>query len=180
MKQFLLPVWEILETLIIALVSILIIYTFMAQPFVVDGASMEPNFQDGNYLIVDEMTYRFREPQRGEVVVFYNPRNESEIYIKRIIGLPGEQVSVSGDEVKINGKILHESYMRIAGSVLGAKVFDLAPNEYFMMGDNRLNSSDSRIWGPLKRNDIIGTVRLRFWPPGKLDIFREAISYTFS
>src|SRR3989344_9268225 len=113
MKQFLLPVWEILETLIIALVSILIIYTFMAQPFVVDGASMEPNFQDGNYLIVDEMTYRFREPQRGEVVVFYNPRNESEIYIKRIIGLPGEQVSVSGDEVKINGKILHESYMRI-------------------------------------------------------------------
>jgi len=180
MRQFLLPVWEILETLAIALISIFIIYTFIAQPFIVQGASMEPNFENGDYILIDEITYRFREPQRGEVIIFHNPRNENEFYIKRVIGLPGEEVSISGDEIKVNDKVLQEDYLPVAGSVVGARVFDLAPNEFFVMGDNRPQSFDSRSWGALKRDEIIGTVRLRFWPPGKLQIFRQAISYTFS
>ena len=137
MKQFFLPFWEILETLAIALASIFIIYTFMAQPFIVQGASMEPNFSDGDYILIDEITYRFREPQRGEVIVFRNPRNESEFYIKRVIGLPGEEVSISGEEVKVNGDLINEYYLPIHGAVVGERVFDLADDEYFVMGDNR-------------------------------------------
>jgi len=180
MKQFLLPFWEVLETLAIALVSLFIIYTFMAQPFIVQGASMEPNFSDGDYILIDEITYRFREPQRGEVIVFRNPRNESEFYIKRIIGLPGEEVIVSGEEVKINGATLSEDYLPAEYGVLGERVFNLEDDEYFVMGDNRSQSFDSRSWGPLKRYEITGTVRLRFWPPGKLQIFRESLNHNYS
>jgi len=180
MKQFLLPFWEVLETLAIALASIFIIYTFMAQPFIVQGASMEPNFSDGDYILIDEITYRFREPERGEVIVFRNPRNESEFYIKRVVGLPGEEIVINGEEVKVDGTLLSEDYLPIHGSVVGEKVFDLGEDEYFVMGDNRDQSFDSRSWGPLKEDEIIGTVRLRFWPPSKLHIFRQTVSYNFS
>ena len=180
MKQFLLPFWEVAETLAIALVSLFIIYTFIAQPFIVQGDSMEPNFSDGDYILIDEITYRFREPQRGEVIVFMNPRNESEFYIKRVIGLPGEEVIVSGDVVKINGEPLSEEYLPVNYTVTGERVFDLSDDEYFVMGDNRPQSFDSRSWGALKRNEIIGTVRLRFWPFGKINIFRGALNYNYS
>mgnify|MGYP001587763854 CR=1 FL=1 len=114
------------------------------------------------------------------MIVFHNPGNESEFYIKRIIGLPGEEVVIDGGEVKIDGVTLNEAYLRTYGPVVGERVFDLGEDEYFMMGDNRGNSSDSRSWGPLKRDEVIGTVRLRFWPPSKLEKFRRAMSYTFS
>lgn len=180
MKQCLLPFWEVLETLAIALASLFIIYTFMAQPFIVQGASMEPNFSDGDYILIDEITYRFREPQRGEVIVFRNPRNESEFYIKRIIGLPGEEVVVNGTEIKINGAVLDESYLPADYGITGERVFDLSDDEYFVMGDNRSQSFDSRSWGPLKRDEITGTVRFRFWPFNKAQIFRESINYNYS
>lgn len=149
----------------------------MAQPFVVEGASMEPNFSDGDYILIDEITYRFREPERGDVVVFKNPRNESEFYIKRIIGLPGEEVVLSGNLVKINGVPLNESYLPVGYTITGELIFNLDDDEYFVMGDNRLQSFDSRSWGPLKRNEIIGTVRLRFWPFNKIEIFRGSINH---
>ena len=180
MKQFLLPFWEVAETLAIALLSIYVIYTFVAQPFVVQGASMKPNFSDGDYILVDEITYRFREPVRGEVIVFRNPNNESEFYVKRVIGLPGEEVVVNANTVKINGDVLKEDYLPIENGISGERVFNLEADEYFVMGDNRVHSFDSRAWGPLKRNKIIGSVRLRFWPVNQIHIFREAVKYNYS
>ena len=167
MKQFLLPILEILEILAVVLVAIYIIYGFVAQPFLVQGASMEPNFSTGDYLLVDEMTYRLREPERGEIIVFKNPNNESEFFIKRIIGLPGEQVIVSDGNVLINGELLSEKYLVPGTEVTGEYVFQLGEGQYFVMGDNRPQSYDSRRWGSLGENLIVGMVRLRFWPPSE-------------
>lgn len=171
MKQFLLPLWEVLEILAVALISIFIIYSFIAQPFQVQGASMEPNFYTKQYLIVDEISYHFRDPDRGEVVVFHNPRNESEFYIKRVVGLPGEKVDIDNGKVKItnseypHGFSFDEYYLPPGTETRGNATFRLAEDEYFVMGDNRLQSFDSRSWGPVKRSEIVGVVRLRLWPP---------------
>ncbi len=143
---------------------------------------MKPNFSDGDYILIDEITYRFRAPERGEVIVFRNPnkKNESEFYIKRVIGLPGEEVMINTKTVKINGEVLKEDYLPIENGISGERVFDLGADEYFVMGDNRAESYDSRSWGPLKRKGIIGSVRLRFWPVNQIHIFREVINYNYS
>lgn len=165
MKQFLLPFLEIFEILAVVLISIYIIYGFIAQPFLVQGASMEPNFSSGDYLLVDEATYRFREPERGEVIVFRNPSNTSEFFIKRIVGLPGEEVVINDNDVAIDGEQIDEVYLRGVTNVEGQYIFQLDEDEFFVMGDNRPQSFDSRSWGPLGDGLIIGVVRLRFWPP---------------
>jgi len=171
MKQFLLSFLEIFEILAVVLISIYIIYGFIAQPFLVQGASMSPNFSSGDYLLVDETTYRFREPERGEVIVFKNPNNTSEFYIKRIIGLPGEEVVISDSEINIDGKDINEIYLGANVDFDGQYIFQLDDDEYFVMGDNRQQSFDSRNWGPLGENLIIGIVRLRFWPPVTFETF---------
>src|SRR4030043_174613 len=168
-KKFFSFVWEILKIVIIALVIVVPIRYFLFQPFFVKGQSMEPNFENGDYLIVDEISYRFREPQRGEVVVFKYPRNLSQRYIKRIIGLPGEKIEIKDGKILIfnaNGiQALDESnYLPIYIVTPGVIQTSLAENEYFVLGDNRPSSSDSRYWGPLPREDIIGRVFFRAWP----------------
>jgi signal peptidase I len=180
-KQFLLVFWEILEILTVAFLSLFLVYTFLAKPFVVQGASMEPSFFDGDYILIDEITYRFREPQRGEVIVFKNPANETEFYIKRIVGLPGEEVVINADGVKVNGMVVDKNG-RSADyyAMTGERVFRLGKDEYFVMGDNRAKSFDSRNWGPLKRYEITGAVRLRFWPLNKIQIFRGSMNYLYS
>lgn len=170
-KKFLLSIWEVVEAMAVALASIFIIYSFIAQPFLVQGASMEPNFSTGNYLIVDEITYRFREPARGEVIVFHNPNDKSEFYIKRIIGLPGEKIEIRNGIVTINEELFEEEYLPEGAIVDGDVSFDLKEDEYFVMGDNRSRSFDSRRWGPLKRDEIVGAVRLRFWPIDSFQTF---------
>ncbi len=173
MKKYLLDVWEVLETLIVAFVSILLIYEFVAQPFKVEGVSMQPNFQNGDYLLVDELTYRFQNPERGQVIVFHNPQDVKEYYIKRIIGLPGDTVTIENNQVYVNGKLLHESYLPPGLPTPGNETVVLKKNpaQYFVMGDNRILSYDSRYWGPVDRNLIVGVVRLRFWPLGELKFF---------
>lgn len=171
MKQFLLPFLEVFEILAVVLISIYIIYGFIAQPFLVQGASMEPNFSSGDYLLIDEATYYFREPSRGEVIVFKNPNDTDEFYIKRIVGLPGEEVVVSDDDVAIDGEVINELYLGDGIQVDGRYVFQLDDNEYFVMGDNRPQSFDSRNWGPLGEDLIVGVVRLRFWPPATFGSF---------
>jgi len=171
MKQFLLPFLEVFEILAVVLISIYIIYGFIAQPFLVQGASMEPNFSSGDYLLVDEATYYFREPSRGEVIVFRNPNDTDEFYIKRIVGLPGEEVVVSDNEVAVDGEVLDEFYLPDDIKIDGRYVFQLDDGEYFVMGDNRPQSFDSRNWGPLGEELIIGAVRLRFWPPATFGSF---------
>ena len=171
MKQFLSQLLEIFEVLAVVLFSIFIINHFIAQPFLVQGASMEPNFSSGDYLLVDEATYYFREPTRGEVVVFKNPNDVREFYIKRIVGLPGEEIVVSDGNVLVDGEVLDEDYLSDGISVDGRYVFQLGDGEYFVMGDNRPQSFDSRSWGPLGEELIIGVVRLRFWPPASFGSF---------
>lgn len=160
---------EIFEVIIVAIVAVFIIRAFVAQPFLVSGSSMEPTFHNGNYLIVDELTYNFRSPERGEVVVFRSPDGSGTYYIKRIIGLPGEKVVIDGDQITVISEdesvILAENYIVEGGrsSVLYQEV-ELKGEEYFVMGDNRGFSFDSRSWGALNKESIIGVVRFRLWP----------------
>ncbi|HMB17415.1 MAG TPA: signal peptidase I [Candidatus Paceibacterota bacterium] len=167
MKKIFWSFLEIFETVIIAVVAVVLIRTFITQPFLVSGSSMEPTFENGNYLLVDELAYRFREPERGEVVVFKDPINGSSFYIKRIIGLPGEKVVIDDGKVSVykgdDLKRLEEGYVL---NVNEREDYEkkLEKNEYFVMGDNRGFSFDSRNWGPLGENKIVGLVRFRLWP----------------
>ncbi|MFZ2500664.1 MAG: signal peptidase I [Minisyncoccia bacterium] len=141
---------------------------FIISPFVVDGESMHPTFKNLDYLIIDEAVYYFKDPARGDVIVFRYPGNPSIFYIKRIIGLPGETVSIDHGNPTItteNGKILTlaEPYIVNEDATYTKKV-SLGDGEYFVMGDNRPNSSDSRVWGILPRKNIIGRVDLRLLP----------------
>ncbi len=170
MKQFFLASREILEVVLISLFTVYIIRSFLVQPFLVSGASMEPNFSDGNYLLIDELTYRFRPPVRGEVTVFRYPGDVKTFYIKRIIGLPGERVLVKDGAVHIyntehpEGLRLSEDYIPPSVMTIGNVDRTLKPDEYFVLGDNRYFSFDSRNWGILPKNDIVGVVRLRLLP----------------
>ena len=169
MKSFFAFIWEIIKIVIIALLIVVPIRYFIFQPFFVKGQSMEPNFENGDYLIIDEISYRFREPLRGEVLVFKYPQNPSQRYIKRIIGLPGETITIEDGKVIIfneNGtQILNETgYLPLFTLTPGDIRVTLTGDEYFVLGDNRISSSDSRRWGPLPREDIIGRVLFRAWP----------------
>ena len=179
MKKFFWSLFEVVETVAVAVIAVILVRTFIAQPFLVSGSSMEPNFKDGDYLLVDELAYRFREPVRGEVVVFKYPGDHKTYYIKRIIGLPGERVVVNGDSVSVYGtdgkKIeLNEPY--IAEMSIQKDIDEtLSENEYFVMGDNRDFSYDSRSWGPLTRADVTGLVKFRLWPVSAISSFKPAI-----
>lgn len=163
-------IWEILEVILIAAVTVFLIRTFLVQPFLVSGASMEPNFANGNYLLIDEITFRFREPERGEVIVFRSP-NEATFFIKRIIGLPVEHLVIRNNQVFINGKLLSEKYLPTDFKTAGVVDVTLGSDEFFVLGDNRYNSFDSRNWGPLERKKIIGLVRLRLLPLNEFQIY---------
>lgn len=176
--SFFLFLWEIVKITILALVIILPIRYFIAQPFFVKGASMEPAFEDGDYLIINEVSYRFSKPRRGEVVVFRFPENPKQFFIKRIIGLPEETIEIRNNTVKIfnkqspTGFILDEfGYLDPGQTTQGNLKTSLDENEYFVLGDNRLHSSDSRRWGPLDKSFITGKVFIRAWPFNKLKYF---------
>lgn len=170
MKQTLLFFWEVAKIVILALVIVVPIRYFIFQPFIVKGLSMEPNFHDGDYLIIDEISYRFKQPERGEIIVFKYPRDPSQRFIKRIIGLPQEKVELQYDQITITDKfgerkVLDESNYLVSQAQLGEMAVTLAENEYFVLGDNRMHSFDSRKWGALKRENIVGRAIIRAWPP---------------
>ncbi len=189
----LLLLWDFLKIVIIALVIIVPIRYFVFQPFIVSGSSMEPNFQNGQYLIIDELTYNFKQPQRGQVVVMHYPRNPKEFFIKRIVGLPGEKIQIDNGKVTIyndehpQGVIISEPYLPNQGltfpqdtSVVGGnKILTLGSDEYFMLGDNRLASSDSRTWGVLARKYMVGRVWLRVLPISEFGVFNHLPAYSF-
>lgn len=168
MKKVLLSIWETLKIIIIALAIVIPIRYFLFQPFLVRGQSMEPNFKDGDYLLVDEISYRFRGPQRGEVIVFRYPKDLSQRFIKRIIGLPGETVEVKNGKITIYNEkgsvVLNENNYLSAATTSGDLKFSLGEYEYFVLGDNRDFSYDSRRFGVLPKEDITGRVFLRAWP----------------
>ena len=168
MKDFLSFLLETIKIVILAIIIVFPVRYFIFQPFFVQGISMEPNFFNSDYLIVDEITYRFRDPQRGEVIVFKYPQSPAQRYIKRIIGLPGETVIIENGQITIiNGNekfILDESGYLPDSYTSGEIKASLSENEYFVLGDNRAFSSDSRRWGSLSEEFIVGKVYLRAWP----------------
>ena len=168
-KNTLFFVWEVSKIVLIALIIVVPIRVFVFQPFFVKGQSMEPNFYNSDYLIIDELTYRFKAPERGDVIVFKYPRNPSQKYIKRIIGLPDETIEIQNNQIIISKyldtMVLNESeYLSTSVSTPGNMKVILSDNEYFVMGDNRAASSDSRKWGALPEENIIGRAILRPWP----------------
>lgn len=174
MKSFFYSIWEIFEVVLIAVLIVLFVRNFLIQPFLVSGSSMEPNFSSGDYLLIDEVSYRFREPQRGEVIVFHYPGDEKTYYIKRIIGLASERLTIKNGEIIIfnkeqpEGFTLEENYLPLTIKTFSDEEVALKDNEYFVLGDNRAYSYDSRSWGNLSKNEIVGLVKLRLWPFNKV------------
>ncbi|MBT4153628.1 MAG: signal peptidase I [Candidatus Magasanikbacteria bacterium] len=168
---------EVLKILFLAVITIVIVRYFLFKPFYVKGASMEPTYYASEYLIVDELTYRFRTPERGEVVVFEAPIAEKDFYIKRVIALPGERVKVAQGKVVIyneahpQGFVLDETY--IVEETPGSDTLTVAEGEYYVLGDNRNASLDSRTFGAISENLIVGRAWLRGWPFTRLGIIHS-------
>ncbi|PJE76715.1 signal peptidase I [Candidatus Uhrbacteria bacterium CG10_big_fil_rev_8_21_14_0_10_48_16] len=168
--------FEVVQIVLISSAIIIPIRYFLIQPFYVKGASMEPNFYDHEYLIIDELTYRFRDPFRGEILVFRYPRDPSQFFIKRIVGLPGETVEITGGNVIIynvehpNGLVLEEEYLDDEQTNGKVRV-TLGEDEYYVFGDNRDASLDSRSFGPIQSDDVIGRVWVRGLPFSRMGTF---------
>jgi signal peptidase I len=173
-KSILNFVMDILETIVFVGSLFIVVYLFVAQPNQVKGASMDPTFGSGDYIFTSKITYKMRSFHRGDVVVFKSPHNPDIEYIKRIIGVPGDVVMVKDSEVYVNGRHLKEDYIAAKTNLWeggfskngeGAKVED---GMLFVMGDNRPRSSDSREFGPITQESVIGQVFYRYFPPSKV------------
>lgn len=173
MKAFL---KETFQFALIALFIVLPIRYFVAQPFIVSGESMIPTFQNGNYLIVDEISYRFSKPERGDVIILKYPLDPKKYFIKRIIGLPGETVEIDGNQVTIKNetgtKVLEETYIEFEGNNSITKT--LGAGEYYVLGDNRAGSADSRVWGILPEKNIVGKALVRLFPLDEIELYPGA------
>jgi len=171
---------DILEVLVTSFAIFLFVYLLILQPHKIKGNSMEPNYHDGEYLLTDKLTYRFKEPQRGDVVVFKPPVSPDDEYIKRIIGLPGEVISIKDGSFYVNGELLDEKY--IPGEITTkGKAFlpnnseKTVPNgSYFVAGDNREASSDSRYWGFVTKDKITGKAWFIYWPTKYIGVAKAA------
>lgn len=161
---------DMIETVVMALAFFVMMYLFLFQPHQVQGNSMLPNFHDQEYLLTDKISYKIGEPKRGDVVIFKAPKNEEYDYIKRIIGLPGESVGLLGGKIYLNGIPLKENYLPSELATNGesflkeGQTVPVAPDNYFVLGDNRPHSSDSRDWGPVPKQNIIGKAWWRYFP----------------
>lgn len=169
---------DILEVVVFAIAIFLFIYLLVLQPHKIKGDSMQPNYPDGEFLLTDKVTYRFKKPERGDVIVFDAPGSQSEEYIKRIIGLPGEKVNISDGSVFVNGIKLQEDYLNKTlitspGSfALEGKEIMVPTDNFFVLGDNRIASSDSRTWGFVGKEKINGRAWVVYWPPENVGIVK--------
>lgn len=173
-------IWEMLKVLILALIIIIPLRVFVAEPFIVSGSSMVPNFQNNQYIVIDKIEYRFSKPQRYDVIVFKYPKDTTQYFIKRIIGLPGEKIKVEQGHVVIfnaenpDGFVVKEPYLPNQSVTFGQDAtVTLGSGEYFVLGDNRLASSDSRVWGILPYDDIVGKTWIRVFPLSKFGIIKH-------
>ncbi|MCJ7805132.1 signal peptidase I [Patescibacteria group bacterium] len=171
---------DIIEVIFMALALFLFIYLLILQPHKIKGASMMPNFPDSEFLLTDKVSYRFGEPKRGDVIVFKAPINENEEFIKRIIGLPGDKVEVKSGKFYVNDKLLDEhAYLDDSVYTSGADFSQegtavvVPAGKYYVLGDNRPHSSDSRYWGFVTKKEITGRAWLIYWPINKIGIVQK-------
>lgn len=175
-------VMDILETIVFIGSLFIVVYLFVLAPNQIKGASMEPTFYSGEYILTSKVTYKFRKPHRGDVIVFKAPRKPNIDYIKRIIGLPGDKIEINGGEIFINGELIPENYISEktnlweAGYLKEDIPVTVPPNMLFVMGDNRPRSSDSREFGPIPFEDIIGEVFFRYFPANKMGLIKNPLS----
>lgn len=161
---------DFLETIVVALSIFVVVYLFLFQPHEIKGSSMEPSFHNNEYILTDKISYRFHQPQRGDVVIFKAPKNPDVDYIKRVIGLPGERVKILGGSVYINDEKLSEAYLNDSTNLFPGSYMEegreitVPDGKYFVLGDNRNHSSDSREFGPIAIDTIIGRAFIRYWP----------------
>jgi signal peptidase I len=170
---------DIMETVVIALSIFLVVYLFFMQPHQVNGQSMVPTFSSGEYVLTDKISYRLGNPKRGDIIVFHAPE-EAQCpkgtgcdFIKRILGVPGDSIEVKKNRIYVNGNPLDEPYIpadyqTLAGKFTQGRVISMGPNEYFAVGDNRSHSSDSRAWGSITKDAIVGRAFFRYWPMDKI------------
>jgi signal peptidase I len=186
MKILKLPNWflfilDLIKLVIIAFLIVWPIHQYVFQPFLVQGPSMEPNFFSKEYLIIEKITYYLHQPQRGDVIVFKSPLNPKDYLIKRIIGLPNEKIILANGEIYIINKEnplgfkLKEEYLYKGSYTPGNTTIQLGPDEYFVLGDNRQISLDSRSFGPIKKEAIVGKVFIKGWPLNKLAKFKTPV-----
>ena len=164
---------EILETVLLTLIIFLVLNTVTGR-FQVRGSSMEPNLHHGQYLVISKLIYWIHPPERGEIIVFHPPNNLNDDYIKRVVGLPGEQIQIRDGAVFVDGVLFEEPYTVNPGRYGGT--WELREGEYFVLGDNRSNSSDSHNWGVLPKENIVGKAWLCYWPPEEWGL---VVHYTF-
>lgn len=178
-RKGVIAILEALQPIVMAFGIFMIVYFFLFQPHKVDGSSMYPNFHDKEFILTDKITYRRTEPQRGDVIVFHAPSPFDSDFIKRIIGLPEEIIIIKDGEIYINNQKLHEpylpsSYVTNEKSFLRDGVPYIIPNGfYIVMGDNREYSSDSREWGPISKNAIVGKAWIRYWPLDRIGVIKH-------
>lgn len=161
---------DVLEVIVFAVGIFFFIYLLIMRPHKIKGQSMMPNFPDSEYLLTEKVSYYLRGPERGDVVVFTPPVSDTDEFIKRVIGLPGETIMVKDGHVYINDKLLNEPYLKdtvitSGGSFLtDDKEYLIPDGKYFVLGDNRPNSSDSRYWGPITKSAMSGRAWIIYWP----------------
>lgn len=168
---------EWVEIFLVALAMALVLKALVAQAFVIPSESMRPTLEEGDRILVDKFFYHLEEPRRGDLVVFDSLEEPGTFFVKRVIGLPGEQVTVAGTEVYLDDRPLAEPYRDVAGQLAADPEASpqaqlVEPDHLFLLGDNRLNSRDSRVWGTLPRTRVVGRALLRYWPPHRLGLLR--------
>ncbi|MGB9826000.1 MAG: signal peptidase I [Desulfofundulus sp.] len=161
---------EVLESVVVAVILAAVIRLFILAPFYIPSGSMEPTLQVGDRIIVSKLAYRFGEPRRGDIVVFKYPLDPSRDFVKRLIGLPGETVALRNNHLYVNGHLVAENYLPRDIHFEDFGPVQVPPGYYLMLGDNRNNSDDSRVWGPLPRQNIIGKAVLIYWPLDRIGL----------
>jgi len=166
-------VLDVLETLILSVLLFVGINSISAR-IRVDGFSMEPTLHTGEFVIVNKLAYKIGTPHIGDVIVFHFPRDPAQEYIKRVIGLPGDKVVISQDQVIVNGEVLHESYIAAHPAYQGT--WTVPADSLFVLGDNRNNSSDSHNWGPVPMHYVVGKAVFVYWPPQDWGLINHAFT----
>jgi signal peptidase I len=152
------------ETIVLTLLIYFLVRTFLFENYRVLGHSMDPTLENDQFLVVNKLGYRFHEPERGDIIVFRDPRTDERKLIKRVIGLPGEVLEIKDGQVYVDDYLLDESYVANPGRY-SLPATPIPEGQYFVLGDNRNNSSDSHNWGTLSRREIVGQAWISYWPP---------------